>query len=225
MKHLNIKHTAAALACAGSLASAGEIVQTYNYDLNGTIFTNDSFGMDSFDTMGGTRELTDIKINLDGTYAVVLSAENEEETPIGADEYFFEGFVAITLDIAGLSTGGIWSQGWGGLSADLAANDANPGSGPDYHEWNFGGAQTQELFFNDTFFAAFTTNGAGTIDGTLGVFTDLLLTPPPPFFSPNFDSHHSAGTFSLTYIYDTVPAPSGVSVLALAGLGAARRRR
>ncbi|GJM19333.1 MAG: hypothetical protein DHS20C14_15460 [Phycisphaeraceae bacterium] len=213
------------LALAAGTAHAGEIVQTYDYTLNGLIFTNDSFTMDSFDTMGGTRQLTDIKVNIDGQYTIEHFVENLEDRAITADEYFFEPFVATTLNLAGLSTGAIASVGWGALSTDLEAADGVEGSGADYYQWNFGGGISNELYFLETFFPAFETNGAGTIEGTLGVFNDLLLTPPPPLFDVGTQNHSHTGSFTLTYIYDTVPAPGTAGVLALAGLAAARRRR
>lgn len=217
-----------AIATAPSLAAAQTITQNQDYLFNpNTANEPVPLTFDAFDTMGGTRQLTRVGLEVQSNFSLNILAENREDYAITADEWWFD--VELSNNIVfrpdepnQASFFGMGGVGYGPLSADLEASDGVEQEGFDTELFAFKGDYAG---FRDAFpFQMSAFEGQGELAAQIYPYLGISLPPPPPFFDL-WISHQNFGTVTLTYEYTTVPAPASLGVLAAAGLGAARRRR
>jgi hypothetical protein len=182
----------------------------------------------AFDTMGGTRTLTGVSVAAFSSFSLEMIAENGEDYAIGADEWFVEAAifnnVVFSPDEANeVAIPGLGGVGYGPLSADLAASDGVEQSGDDSVFYSF---KDEYSGIRDALpFQISNFEGSGQLEAEIYPFLSLSIPPPPPFFDLWITNHLNFGTVELTYSYTEVPAPASASLVALAGLVAARRRR
>lgn len=142
---------------------------------------------------------------------------------------------------------------FGLFSADLGPSDGYNGTGPDTYyasineSFVFNAAYDMNTEFGVRMLDTF--NGGGTLETFIGGFTELFFQwvndpnwvvdpnnpPDGPFDGPFIDPYYGifvdttridhSGTITVTYEYANVPAPSGLLMLAGAGLVATRQRR
>ena len=125
----------ALLATIPTIAGAG--TQTQTVDFNNTDFAGEFISFDRFDTMGGTRELTGLRLSYDQSFALEILVESNGPTGVSAGDWDLEaGFYGLhqfgvvthgndSFPLVG--TGGIFDV----FTADLGASDGFNGTGPD----------------------------------------------------------------------------------------------
>lgn len=216
--------TLVAIAALASIAHAETITQTSDYiwDLNQA---NAPVRLDfnEFDTMGGTRLLTNVNVHVESFFSFEMITENGEDYAIGADEWYVEAAIFNNLTFNGLFIGGVGGTGFGPLSANLEASDGVEQSGADSAFWSFKDSLIGD--YDALFFQLQSFEGTGTLEADIYPYLSLLLPPPPPYFDIWVSNHTHSGSVTLTYEYSTVPAPSVLAICALTGLTSARRRR
>lgn len=228
-----MKHISAAAMCAATLASCAHaglsqsqtITQASSFDFDAVQSnTPSALTFNAFDTMGDTRILTGVSFHLEANYTVGLLAENAEDYAIGPDDWFVEFGLFNNIEIGGGTLfSGVGSVGQGPLSAALAASDGVSQSGEDSVSWLFEGfieGSRDALPFQIGAFV-----GSGQLDAEIYPFLSLLIPPPEPFFDLWVTDNASSGAVTLTYTYETVPAPAGTAMLGMAALLTTRRRR
>lgn len=158
--------------------------------------------------------------------------DNDPNPPFIGPGAAFEG--GITADLAA-------SDGYNGTGADTYTGSVN--SGPfnvtyDYDSSTPFGIDMLDTFTGsgdlDTFFSGFSEIFGGFINDP-GWIVDPNNPPEGPFMPPfeqpyygffvTLDTLTHAGTITVSYDYEIVPAPASVGLLALGGLVATRRRR
>lgn len=218
-----------ALAAAAGLASADVLEQSFSYTWSTDDPTQHAFSFNAFDTMGGTRELTGVRLGFDGTIAMEITAQTYDENPLDAGEWHAEASHTV---VAYFHTGGVnLLQGIGGQWADGITGDLGAGSGG----FPFGEPGTPYIFTDTLTFANVVDidsvhfddfTGGGPFEGFMDGFFDAVVTPPNNGQMVEVFASHllQDGTVTLTYEYVTVPAPAGLALLGACGLIARRRR-
>lgn len=211
------------LAAAAGTSHADIIEQTFSYRWTGDE-PPPEFAFQGFDSMGGTRELTSVRLGFEGTIQMEMTAQTYGEA-LAAGEWSLEAshtVVAFFTDGPGVFQG-LGGQWMADVTGDLGAgSDGEPGT-----PYVF--LQTQDLSsvveVDSSYYAGF--HGNGLFHGIMAGFYDAVLTPPDNGqfveFFPSFLSQD--GTVTLTYEYVTVPAPAGLAGMVAAGLAMGRRRR
>jgi hypothetical protein len=210
------------LAATG-MAHAEVIEQSFSYNWT----SNDpmpEFAFQAFDDIGGTRELTSVRLGFEGTIKMELTARTYDGA-LDAGEWFGEASHTV---VAYFNDGPELLQGLGGqwladVTGDLGAgNNGEPGT-------PYIVLDTYELLsvveVDSSFYPDF--HGDGVLSGFMAGFYDGVITPPENGqyveFLPSFLSQD--GTVTLTYEYVNVPAPGGFAALGVFGLASGRRRR
>lgn len=214
------------------LASADVIEQRFDY----TWTSNDSvfpeFSFEAFDDMGGTRELTAVKLGFSGSLTMEVTAQTYDPFPLEAGEWFAEASHTVVPYFNGGDDGVELLQGLGGqwvseITGDLGAGNGGfpfgePGTPYVYSETvDF----ANEVAVDSSLFADFSSGGPH--GGFMNGFFDAVVTPPANGqYVEVFASYlEQSGTFTLTYEYSVVPAPAGLALLGAGGIAALRRRR
>lgn len=219
-------------------ALADTITQTFDldyiFDPNDKDFSPPTATFNTFDTMGGTRELVGVTFSSHINAGMDVTVQNWDATPYAAGTWSCEivgsilAFFQENNGVFGPSTGlgGLFIEG---LTGDLGAGD---GVG-----FPFGNpseivvtASVQDTINSSTSFGSDTFDyfsAGGSFDILMPTFSEFLLTPPDKggfgiFGGPS--GGYQNGTLTLTYQYRNVPTPAGASLLAVGALGAARRR-
>ena len=216
---------AGALGAAG-VARADVINQSFDYDWTSNDIQH-AFSFDPFDDLGGTRQLTAVRLGFDGAISMEITAQTYDPTPIAEGEWSMEvshTVVAYFRDEGVELLQGIGGQWAADVSGDLGGgSDGNPGT-----PYIF----TQSIDFAnvvDIDSAHWPDFSAGQpLGGFMDGFFDGFVIPPesgqwieifPSLFT-------QSGTVTLTYEYSTVPEPAGLAALgAIGGLALVRRRR
>ncbi|MCG8405909.1 MAG: PEP-CTERM sorting domain-containing protein [Phycisphaerales bacterium] len=191
--------------------------QVFPFDYAGGPFPE--FTIDKFDSMGGTRTLTGVTIELDGTTSLDVQAENFSNAPV--TDWFVDFAVFPRLEIldAKKTSFPLGTAGFPHFEADFAPSDGIEGSGDDFVQFPTAVADIHadiEVFPAD--FPIF--QGGGSSPALLTLPFSIAI-PPGPI---GFDfSRRDVGTVSLTYEY--VPEPSTFALLTLGGVLITRRRR
>lgn len=213
-----------ALTASATLANAELITQSFNYAWNSNQ-TQQPFSFNAFDSQGGTRELTAVKLAFEGAVSMEITATNTDPVTVLAGEWSVEASHTV---VAFFNDGGLnLLQGIGGQSNDFTGE--LPGG--------IGGLPGTPVVFTDTLAFANTVDidpaelpnfyGTGQFTGFMDGFYDAAVTPPingqwievlPTLLS-------QSGTVTLTYEYSVVPAPASAAAFGLAGLATTRRRR
>lgn len=240
-----MKHTApiAALfaALTASAAQAGTVTQDFNYSFNESdLFPNFSFN--GFDTQNGTRELTGVTLNAVVDLSMTVTVENYDTVAYAADSWNAEASHTILVSFfapegegegdIGLGTINAPFYGLGGIAmnnitGELSAGDGgfpfgNPGEITVTE--SFSGSVDSTVGTDPAFFDYFTSDEP--LNGIVGAFTEFLIEQPNGFGINAFASaFNQSGTLSLTYHFNTVPAPSALGALGAFGLLSTRRRR
>ena len=210
-------------------ASASPIVQTLPF--SGTPNFTDTLTFDKFDDMGGTLTLTSIQVlvelNVDGG-SLILDNDGVDAAS-GQFEFGATGDIS-SLDVALVNASfqpvtavlDAYYNSAFNLAGNVGdvANDFDP-SGPDGMQY-FGAPETDSAsgFINSTVFAQYIGLDTFDIDVEVIQWTDFggvsgiewAVTPV-------------SADGEVTVIYNYVPEPATLSLLALGGLIAARRRR
>ncbi len=219
---------ALAAAIAPCMAQAQVITQQQDYFFDANVANEPvALSFDAFDTMGGTRTLDRVGIEVQSFFSLNIIAENGEDYALTANDWWFD--VALSNNIAfnpgqagEVNFFGVGGTGYGPLSADLEASDGVAQEGPDSHFFAFkdeyAGSRDALAFQIGAF------EGQGQIDAQIYPYLGISLPPPPPFFDL-WIAHSNFGSVTLTYEYTTVPAPASLGLVALSGIAAARRRR
>lgn len=198
-------------------AYAAMMTQVLPFDYVGGPFPE--FTIDKFDSMGGTRTLTGVTIELDSTTSLDVNAENFSDAPV--NDWFVDFAVFPRLEIldAKKTSFPLGAAGFPHLTADLAPSDGVEGSGDDFIQFPTTSVNIHgdaELLPSE--FPLFEGSGSSTALLTLPL---SIAIPPVPV---SFDfSRRDVGTVSVTYEY--VPEPSTFVLLTLGGMLALRRRR
>ncbi|MAY74941.1 MAG: hypothetical protein CMJ31_09565 [Phycisphaerae bacterium] len=231
--------TGIAIGCMAGSAAADVMTTSASItvDSNSPDFGTVNPVLSRFDTMGGTRVLTGIDINLQLAGSGTIVVENFSETAYSAGEWSVEGGVNW-IYLAGMPDGGeetgsfIPFFGLGGFGIAPVTGDIEAGMGPfdpfgggmpGRFEVDFDGEGDSVLAVDPSNFDVFI--GTDDIVGVFGPFTDLLLDDPNFALSASTQDLLFSGTLSLTYTFDVVPAPGVAATLGFGGMIAARRRR
>ena len=158
----------ALLATIPTIAGAG--IQTQTVDFDYSAFTGANISFARFDSMGGTRELTGLRISYDQQFDLEVLVESNGPTSLSAGDWDIEaGFYS-------LHQFGVFSDGRGGdggpsfpligtggvfdvFTADLGASDGYNGTGPDTY---IGSASNASVFMMD--YDRSTTLGGDLLD-------------------------------------------------------------
>jgi hypothetical protein len=214
---------ALALAAAAT-AHADVINQSFSYSWDSNQVQH-AFSVQAFDSMGGTRQLTAVRLGFDGAISMEITAHTYDPNPVHTGEWSVEASHTV---VAYFNGGGIdLLQGIGGQS--LADITGELGGGVN-------GEPGTPLIVTDTINFANTVEvdpadiaqfyGSGQFTGFMDGFFDAVVTPPPggQWIEVMASLLAQEGTVTLTYEYTTVPAPASSALLG-AGLIMARRRR
>lgn len=222
--------TAIALTAAltPALAGAQTITQQQDYFFDAQSANEPvPLTFSAFDTMGGTRSLTRVGIEVQSNFSLNVIAENGEDYAITANDWWFDLELSNTItfnpnESNEASFFGMGGVAYGPLSADLAPSDGVDQEGPDSHFFAFKGDYAG---FRDALpFQMNAFEGQGELQAQIYPYLGISLPPPPPFFDL-WISHANFGTVTLTYEYTTVPAPASLGLVSLAAFTATRRKR
>jgi hypothetical protein len=211
-----------ALAAAAGSAGAEAVTQSFNYTWDSTQ-PQHAFSFQAFDAMGGTRELTGVRLGFDGTISMEITAQTIDPIPVHTGEWEFEASHTVVAYFGGLELlQGIGGQ-WGEFTGELGGGS--------------GGQPGTPLVVTDTLQFANTVDvdpsqiasfyGNGQLTGFMDGFFDAVVTPPigGQWVEVMATLLTQSGTVTLTYEYTTVPSPAGAAVLGLGMVMARRRRR
>ncbi len=180
--------TAGLLAAIPAMAQAGIQTQSVNFDYSA--FTGGYISFDRFDSAGGTRELTGVRLSYDQNFDLSVLVESNGPTSLSAGDWDIEaGFSSIHQfgilndgrrggdggqNLPVIGTGGVF----GTFTADLGASDGYNGTGPDTY---IGNASFSSVFMDD--YDRSTTlggqmldafSGEGTLDTFIGGLSEIL---------------------------------------------------
>jgi len=226
--------TAAALAIAGVAGAATE-TQTFDMSVNPGEFAAE-FQLRTFDTMGGTRELTGVRLITSGSLTGIVGADNIGTTAVepGDWEIIPEWTSFFNVDDGAGDPGdglrGSYFRSFGGfrgqpLTGFVPGGDGGgPFGNPGMFREEVTGPMNADLLVTDaSVLAFFSTDGMLEYDGSIA-----------PFSAPQFETGgnellafvgDTSVTGSLTVVYEFVPSPGAAALFGLAGLSAMRRRR
>lgn len=227
------------LAAAAPLALGDTVTQTFNYSYDGDLYDpNFSFpttSFDTFDTMGGTRQLTGVSVHSSIDASMTVTIENYDDTPYDAGTWYAE--VTASLLLVCFDNNGVDGPnfGLGGLYIADITGDLSAGTGGfpfgtpgDVKVTAFTSGHIETTRAANTSDFGYFTSG-GSFDVALPLLTELFLSTPPAgggfgiFGGPS--AMAQTGAITLTYEYTTVPAPATVPAIGCLGLLATRRRR
>lgn len=215
-----------ALAAAAGTARADVIDQSFSYEWTSNDIQH-AFSFEPFDTIGGTRQLTGVRLGFEGTVTMEVTAQTYDPFPLSAGEWSAEASHTV---VAYFNGGGLdLLQGIGGQWLDGITGDLGPGGG-----WGEPGTPyivTDSVFFSNTVdidssqFAGF--SGNEPLTGFMDGFTDVVVTPPDngQWVDAFASFLAQEGTVTLTYEYVNVPGPGVLAGLGVCGIVGARRRR
>lgn len=216
------------LVAACGVARADVIDQTFNYSWTSADPRLAEFSFQPFDSMGGTRILTGVRLGFEGTIAMEITARTYDPVPLFAGEWSAEASHSVISYFNEIEV----FQGLGGQWMDGITGDLGAGSGG----FPFGDPGTPYVVSDSVFhsltveldssvFADF--SGTDPLVGFMDAFTDTVVTPPNSgqYVEVFASMLAQDGALTLTYEYTTVPAPAGLAMLGVCGLAGMRRRR
>ena len=173
---------------------------------------------DQFDTLGGTRVLEQVIVELNLTEQANVTAENDSNLP---------GTMSVNLtgNATGAAPGMSVAVAINGSTAGVAVapSDGNSGTGPDFHDFGIvSGSDTasDSLHYSTDNLSAYI--GASTVDFVItasGGYAASGVTDATLIMS-NFSA---SGDGELTYVW--TPEPGSLSLLGLGALALIRRKR
>jgi hypothetical protein len=179
------------------------------------------FDFDQFDTMGGTRVLKSVTLEIDATIGADVTAENNNLQAAPEFGISLTGFAEVALlgleATANINT--VQASGGVGGSDNAGVPD---GMGPDF--FDFGtvsgmdsdddtvGMMLAAFIGNGMITASVTGNGGFAVTGASNSTLDV-------------DNFGASGTIRLIYEFNVIPTPGAAGLLGLAGIAAVRRRR
>lgn len=179
------------------------------------------FDFDQFDTMGGTRVLKSVTLEIDATIGADVTAENNNDQAAPDFGISLTGFAQATLLGLEATANVNTVQASGGVAGSDNAGVPN-GMGPDF--FNFGsvsgmdsdddtiGMMLAGFIGNGVITASVNGNGGFAVTGASNSTLDV-------------DNFGASGTIRLIYEFNVIPTPGSAGLLGLAGLVAVRRRR
>ncbi|GJM19334.1 MAG: hypothetical protein DHS20C14_15470 [Phycisphaeraceae bacterium] len=222
--HLKQISACAAIVTAAAGAASGQTISqavNYDWDYQGeeTFLT-----IAQFDDMGGTRELTGVRLSVDGTYSFSFVFHNADSNALPAFAYDPSPTVGANLNPlnASLFLGPIAQDTQKLESVDLTANDGVADSGPDQQFYAVDGTLIGTVDIGAGSFGEFVGNGSLLFEYSSFPLVNL---PKGWFAGINFDTHVHSGVFTVEYDYVTVPAPMSAGLLGVGVLALTRRRR
>lgn len=208
-----MKNALALLALVAAAGSAQAAVQTDSFSFGPSLVPySGSDVLDKFDTVGGTRVLTAMKLTFSGSLSATVSV-----TALSGPQTVTVGVVGSASSTDGLFTLPLsFSDNW--TSPTLNTGDVH----------NYGTLSVTDTAVNnvpslfwplytaaspgDTFGVNFSGNGLFGIQGGGNATIDVT----------NFGG---SGTVTVEYTYDVVPTPGAFALMGLGGIAALRRRR
>jgi len=173
---------------------------------------------DQFDTLGGTRTLEQVLVELNLTEQANVTAENDS----ALDGNMSVGLTGNATGTApGMSVAAAINTSTAGVAVD--PSDGNSGSGPDFHDFGIvSGSDTasDSLHYLTDNLSAYV--GGGTVDFVIiasGGFAVSGVTDSTTIVS----SFGASGDGTLTYVW--TPEPGSLSLLGLGALALIRRKR
>ena len=222
-----LKVLAASLALSsllGSAASAGIVVENvaFAFPLSPG---SQPLSIPKFDTLGGTRTLTQVDLKISGSVEANVTAENDSVISgnMGVD---LTGLLKASIP-GPLSTTAIILQSAGPVA--VSGTDGVPGSGPDFVDFGLVSGSDSSSTSTNSGLAAYIGPGflAGTASGSGGFSVNGVTSS-----TIKLSGFQALGDVTVTYTYtDTpgvVPEPASVviwSVLGLSVVGAGWVRR
>ena len=176
-----------------------------------------SVDLDQFDTLGGTRVLNSVKLEITTNIGADVTGENDSQSD-GAITLNLSGNASATF--GGLSPIAAVVQSVGPVAVD--ATDGFPGSGPDFHDFGTvsGSNADDDLLFSS--FGPFI--GTGTFSVPVELSGGFVLSGVSDS-SLNVSDFQGDGLVEVTYDYEVIPEPATMTLLGLGGLAMLRRRR
>lgn len=207
------------------VARADRVEQAFTYDWS---FDRPQhpFTFDPFDTMGGTRELTGVRLAFEGTMELEVGAHTYGEALRAGDWFMDASHVLIAYFNGNGEAGGLdLFEPVAIIGADDLTGDLGAGFPGEPFTHAIAMPAAGEVSVASAYFAAF--SGPGPITGFMDGFFDGAVTPPaneqwielfPTLLA-------QSGTVTLAYEYRLVPAPGALALAGAGGLAALRRRR
>lgn len=236
------------VAATPAISSADILKQVvpFDYDANfGVTFPV----VEGFDTLGGTRQLTNVTFEFHHNFALDLYFESTGPTALNEGDFALD-FAYITLFQLGLAGEKGGPPGFGpgalfvgGITGALDAYDGVPGNdGPDSFHASFSDAftATQSYGVEDPNVLAAVTD-VGPLTTVFGGFNELFFVwindpgwPIPPGGFPEYPNDAAVwvstptfrhfGDIAITYEFQDVPEPSSLALLGALAMFARRRR-
>lgn len=205
---------------AGASASFSEMemqVDTWKFPLSPG---SDTLDFVKFDTMGGTRILKGVSLEVIGVIGAAITAENNSDIPVNNFAVSITGIVDIDVGPLSASLGIVANSGIVPVGASDNGGVPN-NSGPDFADFGFVSDSDSDSAFGLPlpFWI-----GPGMISGSVkgvGGFAAQGTSDA----TINFDLFGSEGRAKLVYFYDVIPAPASAGLMGLACIAGIRRRR
>lgn len=181
---------------------------------------SDTLSFNQFDTMGGTRVLKGVLLEVEGDMGAAITAENNSDIPVNNFAVSITGIVDIAV---GPLTAGLGIVANSPIVAVGASDNGGlpNGMGPDFHDFGYISNSDSDSAFG---LPLPVWIGAGTIGGTVDGVGGFAAQGTSDA-TINFDEFGSKGRAKLTYYFDVVPTPGAASLMGLAGMVGIRRRR
>lgn len=210
-------------------AMAGVIVQNKTASFVSDLEPNVTLKFDTFDNLGGTLVLTDVRVEVSHDGGASLRADNDDDFKetnangrivrtwsLSGPNAFSFGNKTVTTNVVHLGVD----------NGDDGVFDANGPDGTDFGNVNYPDELVSDLHPNK---ALYETNGPGSVDFTADVLlmvNDLQFDVAPDQWQLEVQDPYLHINVKVTYLYSVVPVPAAVWLGGL-GLGVAgwiRRR-
>lgn len=220
MKKMICAMTGVLAIAAGASASFSDSEVQFDSWSFGLSPGSDTLSFNKFDTMGGTRVLKGVLLEIEGDMGAIITAENNSEIPVNNFAVSITGIVDVAVGPLSTSLGIVANSPIVAVGASDNGGLAN-GMGPDFHDFGFISDADSDSAFG---LPSPAWIGPGTIGGTVDGVGGFAAQGTSDA-TINFDLFGTKGRATLTYYFDVIPTPGAASLIGIAGLTSIRRRR